>query len=86
MPIMPTLLGIIFIEISMSNSMSLEKIFIILAIILGFGSAIDLIYALASLNFQLDEILRCLFNIVIAGLLYGYFNSKLKAKVECALD
>lgn len=66
----------------MSNSMSLEKIFVILAIILGFGSAIDLIYSLASLNFQLDEMLRCLFNIVIAGLLYVYFNRKIKAKVE----
>lgn len=63
--------------------MSLEKIFIILAIILGFGSAIDLVYSLASLSFHLDELLRCIFNIVIAGLLYVYFNRKRKAKVEC---
>jgi len=63
--------------------MSLEKIFIILAIILGFGSAIDLIYSLITSNFQLNELLRCVFNIVIAGFLYVYFSKKLKAKVEC---
>ena len=67
----------------MSNSMSLEKIFIIMAIILGFGSAVDLVYSLATLNFELGEILRCILNILIAGFLYVYFNKKLKAKVEC---
>jgi phosphate/sulfate permease len=75
---------VIFIEKPMSNSMSLEKIFIIIAIILGFGSAVDLIYALADANIQLAEVLRCILNIVIAGFLYLYFNkkNKHKAKVE----
>jgi hypothetical protein len=63
--------------------MSLEKIFIIMAIILGFGSAIDLIYSLVTTTIELTEILRCIFNIVIAGFLYLYFNKKHKAKLEC---
>ena len=62
--------------------MSLEKIFIIIAIILGFGSAADLIFALAESKIQLAEFLRCILNIVIAGFLYLYFNKKHKAKVE----
>jgi hypothetical protein len=62
--------------------MSLEKIFIIIAIILGFGSTVDLIYALVSKNIQLVEILRCILNIVIAGFLYLYFNKKHQAKVK----
>ena len=61
----------------MSNSMSIEKIFIILAIILGVGSAVDLIYSLATMGVQLDEILRCSLNIVIAAFIYQYFNKKL---------
>jgi phosphate/sulfate permease len=73
---------VMFIEKPMSNSMSLEKIFIIIAIILGVGSAVDLIYALASENIQLAEVLRCILNIFIAGFLYLYFNKKHKAKVE----
>ncbi|AZQ84538.1 hypothetical protein EKO29_11230 [Colwellia sp. Arc7-635] len=67
----------------MSNSMSLEKIFIILAIILGCASGIDLIYSLATVNFQMAEILRCIFNMLIAGLLFVYFNKKRKAKIAC---
>ncbi|WP_155866818.1 MULTISPECIES: hypothetical protein [Colwelliaceae] len=67
----------------MSNSMSLEKIFMILAIILGLGSTIDLLYSLVTLNFQLAEILRCIFNIVIAVFLYIYASKKYKAKLEC---
>lgn len=62
--------------------MSLEKIFIIIAIILGFGSTVDLIYALTSTEIQLTELLRCVLNIVIAGFLYFYFNKKHQAKVE----
>ena len=65
---------------SMSNSMSLEKIFIIIAIILGFGSAIDLVYSLVTLNVELGELLRCILNIFIAGFLYVYFNKRLKLK------
>ncbi len=65
----------------MSNSMSLEKIFIIMSIILGLGSIIDLVYSVATLNITVDESLRCIANIFIAGLLYLYFNKKLKAKV-----
>jgi len=64
----------------MSNSMSLEKIFIIMAIILGFGSAIDLLYSLTTASFQLNEILRCILNIIIAGFLYFYFKKKQQAK------
>ena len=66
----------------MSNSMSLEKIFIIIAIILGVGSAVDLVNSLASLTFEISEILRCVLNIVIAVFLYLYFNKKRKAKLE----
>lgn len=66
----------------MSNSMALEKIFIIIAIILGVGSAVDLVYSLASLHFELSEILRCVLNILIAVFLYAYFNKKRKAKLE----
>jgi hypothetical protein len=66
----------------MSNSMSLEKIFMILAVILGLGSTVDLIYNLVTLNFQLAEILRCSFNIVIALLLYLYANKKYKEKLN----
>lgn len=67
----------------MSNSMSLEKIFIILAIILGCASTIDLIYSLATGNYQTAEILRCLFNMVIASFLFIHFNKKRKAKIAC---
>ena len=66
----------------MSNSMALEKIFMILAIILGVGSAIDLIYDLSTSNFQWAEILRCSVNIVIAYLLYLYANKKHKEKLS----
>ncbi len=66
----------------MSNSMALEKIFIIIAIILGVGSAVDLVYSLASLQFELSEILRCVLNILIAVFLYAYFNKKRKAMLE----
>ena len=69
-------------KIIMSNSMSVEKIFIVLAIILGLGSTIDLIYSFVTLNLQLNEILRCLINIAIAGFLFAYFNKKHKAKIE----
>lgn len=69
-------------EKKMSNSMSLEKIFIILAIILGLGSIIDLLYSLATFNFALAEILRCLFNIAIAVGLYLYASKKHKANLE----
>jgi hypothetical protein len=62
--------------------MSLEKIFMILAVILGLGSTVDLIYNLVTLNFQLAEILRCSFNIVIALLLYLYANKKYKEKLN----
>lgn len=62
----------------MSNSMALEKIFMILALILGLGSAVDLIYNLVTLNYQQTEILRCGFNIVIAVLVYFYANKKHK--------
>ena len=65
----------------MSNSMSVEKIFIILAIILGLGSVVDLIYSLVTVNFQMNEILRCLLNITISGFLFVYFNKKHKAKI-----
>jgi len=75
--------GVMLIEKLMSNSMALEKIFIIIAIILGVGSTIDLIYSLATTNVQLAEILRCTLNIFIAGFLYAYFNKKLKAKEQC---
>ena len=66
----------------MSNSMALEKIFMILAIILGVGSTIDLIYDLSTSNFQWAEILRCSVNIVIAYLLYLYANKKHKEKLS----
>lgn len=66
----------------MSNSMALEKIFIILALILGFGSAVDLIYAFVSKSAQLAEILRCSFNVFLAGFLYLYFNKRRKAKAN----
>ncbi|WP_085297503.1 hypothetical protein [Cognaticolwellia mytili] len=62
--------------------MALEKIFIIIAIILGVGSAVDLVYSLASLQFELSEILRCVLNILIAVFLYAYFNKKRKAMLE----
>ena len=68
----------------MSNSMSLEKIFIIIAIILGVGSSVDLVYSLVTLNFAVDEILRCVLNISIAGFLYRYFTKKHQAKIELA--
>ncbi|MBA6391336.1 hypothetical protein H4J38_11195 [Colwellia sp. BRX10-3] len=67
----------------MSNSMSLEKIFMVLAVILGLGSAIDLIYSLVNQNFQLAEISRCILNIIIAVFLYVYASRKYKAKLEC---
>ncbi|MFT5635733.1 MAG: hypothetical protein ACI89T_001187 [Cognaticolwellia sp.] len=63
--------------------MSLEKIFMVLAVILGLGSAIDLIYSLVNQNFQLAEILRCILNIIIAVFLYVYASRKYKAKIEC---
>lgn len=66
----------------MSNSMALEKIFMILAIILGMGSAIDLIYDLATSNFQWAEMLRCSVNIIIACLLYIYANKKYQEKLK----
>jgi hypothetical protein len=72
----------IFEERFMSNSMSLEKIFMILAVILGLGSTVDLIYNLVTLNLQLAEILRCSFNIVIALLIYLYANKKHKEKLN----
>lgn len=62
----------------MSNSMALEKIFMILALILGLGSTVDLIYNLVTLNYQQTEILRCVFNMVIAVLIYLYANKKHK--------
>jgi hypothetical protein len=62
--------------------MALEKIFMILAIILGVGSTIDLIYDLSTSNFQWAEILRCSVNIVIAYLLYLYANKKHKEKLS----
>lgn len=64
----------------MSNSMALEKIFMILAIIVGVGSTIDLVYDLSTSNFQWAEIMRCSVNIVIACLLYLYVNKKHKEK------
>lgn len=70
----------------MSNSMALEKIFIIMAIILGFGSAIDLVYSVAVSNLNLSEFLRCVLNIIIAGALYIYFNKKHKAKQSVMND
>ena len=66
----------------MSNSMALEKIFMILAIILGMGSAIDLLYDLATSNFQWAEILRCSVNVVIAVFLYFYAKKKHKEKLS----
>lgn len=59
--------------------MSLEKIFMILAIILGLGSVIDLLYSIVTLDFQLAEISRCLFNIIIAFSLYLFARKKHKA-------
>lgn len=60
--------------------MSLEKIFIVLAIILGLGSVIDGIYLLATLDFRLNELLRCSLNIIIALIVFRYFNKKRKEK------
>lgn len=65
----------------MSNSMSLEKIFIILSIILGLGSTIDLIYSVATLNVSVEETLRCIANMFLAGVLYLYFSKKHKAQI-----
>lgn len=64
----------------MSNSMSLEKIFIVLAIILGLGSAIDCVYLLITLDFRLNELLRCTINMIIAAFLFRYFNKRKKEK------
>ncbi|UUO25040.1 hypothetical protein FGD67_18860 [Colwellia sp. M166] len=66
----------------MSNSMPLEKIFIIMAIILGLGSAVDLAYSIISLDFAFAELLRCLLNIIIAVFLYRYFKKKQQAKIS----
>ena len=61
--------------------MALEKIFIIMALILGIGSSVDLAFALISSPMEMSEILRCALNIVIAVFLYLYFNKKRKAKL-----
>lgn len=66
----------------MSNSMSVAKIFIIIAIIFGLGSTIDLIYSLVTLNFELTEIFRCLTNMIISLLLYLFFIKKLPTTIE----
>lgn len=68
----------------MSNSMSLEKIFIVMAIILGLGSTVDLAYALVSADVELVEFLRCVLNIIIAVFLYRYFKNKHQAKMALA--
>lgn len=60
----------------MLGNMSIERIFIVIALIFGIGSVIDLTYALVTLNFELAEILRCVLNIVISGLVFWYFNKK----------
>lgn len=65
--------------------MSLEKIFIVLAIILGLGSVIDEIYLLATLDFRLNELLRCSLNIIIALFVFRYFNKKRKEKEADAM-
>lgn len=65
--------------------MSLEKIFIVLAIILGLGSVIDGIYLLATLDFRLNELLRCSLNIIIALFVFRYFNKKRKEKAADAI-
>lgn len=64
----------------MSNSMPLEKIFIILAIIFGVGSAVDLLYSLSTLTIQLDELLRCSVNIIISIFIYRYFLKRQRLK------
>ena len=68
----------------MSNSMPLEKIFIVMAIILGLGSTVDLAYALVSADVELVEFLRCVLNIIIAVFLYRYFKNKDQAKMTLA--
>lgn len=62
--------------------MSVAKIFIIIAIIFGLGSTIDLIYSLVTLNFELTEIFRCLTNMIISLLLYLFFIKKLPTTIE----
>ena len=64
----------------MSNSMPLEKIFIVMAIILGLGSTVDLAYALVSADVELVEFLRCVLNIIIAVFLYRYFKKRQKER------
>lgn len=68
----------------MSNSMALEKIFMVLAIILGIGSVIDCVYLLATLDDRPNEYIRCLVNIVIAIFVYRYFHKKAKEKAALA--
>lgn len=67
--------------------MSLEKIFMVLAIILGLGSIIDLLYLLITTNVQLaqydvKELLRCSLNTFIAAFLYLYARKRYLAKLE----
>lgn len=63
----------------MSNSMSVEKIFIILAIIIGLGSSIDLAYILITQSITSAELTRCVINITLAIMLYRYFIKKHRA-------
>ena len=60
--------------------MPLEKVFIILAIIFGGGSIIDLLYSLFTMNIQAVEILRCSVNIIISLFIYRYFLQKYRIK------
>jgi hypothetical protein len=61
--------------------MSLEKIFIIMAMILGLSSTIDLIYAVINLSFVPAELLRSVLNIIVAVFLYRYFKKKQQIKL-----
>lgn len=66
----------------MSNSMDLNKIFMVMALILGIGSLVDLGYTLVTLSFELHEIIRCSINILISIVLFKYFKKRFNAQNE----
>lgn len=70
----------------MSNSMSVEKIFIVLAVIIGLGSIADLAYSLFLQRYMLEEVIRCGINLVLAIGLYCYFNKKHQAVLNKMQD
>lgn len=55
-----------------------------MALILGIGSLADLLYSLVNQSFALHELIRCSINMLVALLLFKYFNKKHQLKEQQA--